>query len=282
MTQRKRIAWVTGASGGLGSETAKALVSQGWQVVAGARSFESCEGPGKEGHRLTLDVTNEQSVHRFAKEAHALYGTPDALINAAGLLVLGPAEDLSFEEYQRVMDVNFYGSLRLCKEVLPLMREKGRGRIVNFSSVNGLLATPFEGAYTASKHALEGWTECLRMECAPFGIETMLVEPGDHRGGSKAYRPHAKTISPCYQSAFDRGTGVIARDEEGGSCPQKLGMKVAKVLDRRRLPARLRIAMFSQHAAVILHDLLPSNLFLRILAFYYRLPGTKKPSSTQS
>ena len=267
-----KIAWVTGASSCLGLETLNALHTSGWTVVGGARSFGDTE---EEAGilRLTLDVTVDDSVKAFAEKAFSRFGAPDALINGAGVMVLGPAENISMDELKSVLDVNFLGMVRMTKAALPLMQEKGSGRIVNFSSINGLLASPFQSAYVASKHAIEGWSECLNMECYASGIRVMVVEPGDHRGGGQKYRPHAEEIAPCYRAAFLKGSATIARDEETGSDPKALGRKVAHALSRRRLPARLRVAKLSQHTAVFLHDLLPSSLFLRALSAYYRSGG---------
>ncbi|MDD2428321.1 MAG: SDR family oxidoreductase [Eubacteriales bacterium] len=267
-----KIAWITGASSCLGLETLNALHQKGWTVVGGARSFgENDEEPGI--LRLHLDVTLDESVAAFADEAFSRFGAPDALINAAGVMVLGPAENISMDELHAVMDVNFLGMVRMTKAVLPLMHKNGGGRIVNFSSINGLLATPFQSAYVASKHAIEGWSECLNMEGRTNGIQVMLVEPGDHRGGGQKYRPHAEEIADHYRPAFLAGTATIARDEKEGGDPIILGKKVARALDRRLLPARLRVAKITQHMAVFLHDVLPSNLFLRALSVYYHRGG---------
>lgn len=267
----RQVVWITGASSGLGLHTARALGRHGYDVIAGARSF----GQGKtvESCRcLPLDVTDEESVDGFVRQALQLSGPPDILVNCAGMLVLGSCEEYDMDEIRRVMDTNFLGQVRMIRRALPLMREKGGGKIVNFSSINGLLGIPFEGAYTASKHAIEGFSECLALETKPFGVQVMLVEPGDHRSGSAAYRRHSAGMgvhSP-YRAAFDTGTRVIAHDEANGSDPDALGEKIARVLRRRRIPKRLRVAKFDQHLAVVLHDLLPPWIFDRIIGSYYQ------------
>ena len=210
----------------------------------------------------------------FVRDALAASGPPDALVNCAGMLILGACESYPTDELRRVMETNFFGMAAMVSRALPLMRERGRGRIVNFSSINGLLGIPFEGAYTASKHAIEGYSECLALETKPFGIDVMLVEPGDHRGGSRAYRPHSAGMSADspYFSAFEAGTRAIAHDEDNGCDPDRLGEKVARALKKKRLPRRLRIAKADQHLAVILHDLLPNRLFESIIGSYYAKP----------
>lgn len=267
---RRQVVWITGASSGLGLHTAQALAENGFTVVAGARSF----GRGKSAADclcLPLDVTSPESIDLFAREALKAHGAPDVLVNCAGMLILGACESYPLSELRQVMETNFFGQAAMISKVLPLMREKGKGRIVNFSSINGLLGIPFEGAYTASKHAVEGYSECLALEVKPFGIEVMLVEPGDHRSGNKAYRRHSQgiTASSPYKAAFDEGTAVIARDEAGGSDPDVLGRKIAKALQKKRLPRRLRVAKPDQLLAVVLHDVLPAWAFDRIIGSYY-------------
>ena len=268
-----QVVWITGASSGLGLHTAQALAKGGFTVVAGARSFGG--GKSAAGCRcLPLDVTDPASMDAFVRDALAASGPPDVLVNCAGMLILGACEAYPTDELRRVMETNFFGMAAMVSRALPLMREKGRGRIVNFSSINGLLGIPFEGAYTASKHAIEGYSECLALETAPFGIEVMLVEPGDHRGGSRAYRPHSSgmTADSPYAAAFETGTAAIAWDEENGCDPDRLGEKIVKALKKKRLPRRLRIAKGDQHLAVILHDVLPSRWFDRIIGDYYAKP----------
>ena len=261
--------WVTGASSGLGLHTALALRDDGWTVVAGARSFGEEERDGM--RLLPLDVTSEESVRDFCRKAAEITGAPDALVQCAGMLVLGSCEETAIEEFRRVMETNYLGMVRMNREVLPLMRARGGGKIVLFSSINGLLGIPFQNAYTASKHAIEGYAECLAMEVKPFGIQVMLVEPGDHRSGSEKYRPHAAAMgadSP-YRDEYESTTALIHRDETGGSDPDRLGRKIAKALDGKRIPFRRRIASADQHLAVYVHRLLPARLNAWILRKYY-------------
>ena len=264
----QKTAWVTGASSGLGLHTALALRDDGWRVIAGARSFTDGEADGMT--RLQLDVTDGESVARFCSRAMEIAG-PDALVQCAGMLVLGSCEETAAEEYRRVMETNFLGMVRVNRAVLPLMRERGGGKIVLFSSINGLLGIPFQSAYTASKHAIEGYAECLQMEVKPFGIRVMLVEPGDHRSGSDKYRPHAAAMRPDspYAEEYGSGTAIIRRDEQNGSDPDRLGRKIARTLDRRKIPFRKRIASADQHLAVYIHRLLPAKLNAAVLRKYY-------------
>ena len=263
--------WVSGASSGLGKAVAKALLSDGWQVVSGARSFQENEETGELGRTLPLDVRSGQSVSAFCEKALSIYGVPDALVNAAGILIMGPAEETSLSEYEAVMDTVFFGSVRLTQAVLPLMREKGGGKIVMLSSVNGLMPTPFQSAYVAAKHALEGYSECLLLETRPHNIQVMIVEPGDHRGGQDKYRASAASISKVYQDSFTRVRQIVHHDESTGGRPEALGRKLAYTLSKQKLPTRLRVTTLKETAAIILHDILPGRLFARFLAGYYKV-----------
>lgn len=261
------IIWITGASSGLGLYTMNALRDAGHTVIAGARSFE--HGMVEGVYRLPLDVTDEGSVDAFCTAALAISPRVDALVQCAGVLAMGPCEEVGVETYRRIMETNFLGMVRMNSRVLPIMRGQGGGKIVLFSSINGQLGIPFQSAYVASKHAMEGYAECLQLECRPFGIQVCLVEPGDHRGGSQVYRAKCISEKSAYADLFRKGTAVIHRDEQNGCDPVALGKRVAKAVAKGRMPFRLRVASTDQHLAVWLHKLLPARLNEGILRGYY-------------
>ena len=276
-----KVVWITGASSGLGYSTAKALVRAGYTVVCGARSFEGQEGESETGYRLPLDVRDEKSCDAFCCRAREKFGAPWALVNAAGVLTLGACEQYAARELKDVLDTNFLGGVRMTQRVLADMRAQGAGRIVNFSSINGLLGIPFQGAYVASKHAIEGFSECLAAEVAPFGVQVMLVEPGDHQGGSQRCRRHAaaqEADGSPYAATYASTIAAIAHDEANGLNPDRLGEKVVRALGRKHMPMRLRVASLSQHFATVVHDVLPFRLFMHILVSYYYKGVKKEPA----
>lgn len=267
----EKTVWVTGASSGLGMYTAKALADTGWQVIAGARSFTEAKNSHQDGIiRLSLDVTDQDSITAFVIKATKISSRVDGLINCAGILVLGSCEETGIAQYRQVLGTNFLGMVAMVQAVLPIMRTQNHGKIINFSSINGVLGVPFQSAYTAAKHAMEGYSECLSMETKPFHIQVCLVEPGDHRGGSQAYRQHATAMehSP-YAKNYQSAVAAIAHDEAQGSDPNKLGVKVAGLMNRKRLPFRRVIAKPDQHLAVWIHRLLPPKVLARVLSLYY-------------
>ena len=274
----KGTVWVIGASSGLGLATAQAFAADGWLVIAGARRFGAQSGTDptdKRMHALALDVTDPRGRETFVREAFACSPRVDALVYCAAQLVLGSCEETSTAEFERVMQTNFLGLTAMVSLALPAMRAQGSGKIILFSSINGLLGIPFQSAYTASKHAIEGYAECLAMETAGFGVQVSVVEPGDHRGGSQHTRLHAaaaKADSP-YAQAFATGSAIIHRDESNGLSPEALGRAVVRNANRRRMRFRLRVAKPDQRLAVVLHDVLSPGLSFRILRDYYGKRG---------
>ncbi len=265
-----RVVWVSGASSGLGRAAAVALKQSGWRVISGARSFKGNEGETDSGIRLPLDVRSGDSVRAFCEQAYSLQGAPDAIVNAAAILTLGPAEETSPDEFQEVMDTILLGAVRLTQAALPMMRAKGGGKIVMLSSVNGLYATPYQGAYTAAKHALEGFSECLMLETRNQGIQVMLVEPGDHSGGAQKYRRKVENVSRLYLESFGRVTTAAARYENLGESPERFGQRLVCVMGKKKLPPRLQVTTLTERLSIMLHDVLPLRLFHRILNAYYK------------
>ncbi len=281
----KGTVWLLGASSGLGLQTAKAFAGAGWLVVAGARSFadpqKTLERQETEGtqeteetqdiYTLPLDVTMEESCQGFVTKALAISPRVDVLCYAAGLLVLGACEETSAAEYQRVMDANFLGMTRMVGKALPLMRRQGHGKLILFSSLNGVVGVPFQSAYTASKHAIEGYAQCLAMEVRPFGVQVCLVQPGDHQSGSQAYRLQANqtTENSPYAQEYASACHTIHRDESGGLPAEALGRRVEREAGKKRMRPRLRVARLDQRAACWLHTLLPARLFFAAMRAYY-------------
>jgi NAD(P)-dependent dehydrogenase (short-subunit alcohol dehydrogenase family) len=250
------------------------LAGAGFDVIAGARSFVTCPGRGEDDiFRIPLDVTDQESIRGFVKKALQHSPRVDVLVNCAAILVLGPCEETSRDEYENVFKTNFLGTVSMIQAALPVMRKQHSGKIINFSSLNGLFGVPFQSAYTATKHAIEGYSECLAMETASFGVQICLVEPGDHKSGSSLYRLHAQAQKPGspYEANFQQGISVIARDEEDGSDPEKLGRKIAHLAQRKRMPLRFKVIKPLEYLPLLLHLFLPGRFFLPLLSMYYHL-----------
>jgi NAD(P)-dependent dehydrogenase (short-subunit alcohol dehydrogenase family) len=176
---KKRTALVTGASSGIGEETTRSLIRAGFTVYAVARRVDKMEELEKVGARLLqMDVTDEESMVTGVQSILEQEGSIDILVNNAGYGSYGAIEDVPIDEARRQFEVNIFGLARLIQLVLPEMRKNHYGKIVNISSMGGKIYTPFGGWYHATKHALEGLSDCLRWETAPFGIDVIIIEPG--------------------------------------------------------------------------------------------------------
>jgi NAD(P)-dependent dehydrogenase (short-subunit alcohol dehydrogenase family) len=173
--QSRPVAIVTGASGGIGEATVRALHVAGYRVFGTYRRPLATKSPGIE--YLACDVTSDESVRMVVAEVLTKVGRIDLLVNNAGVGLLAGAEESSLEQAKSLFDVNLFGVIRTTKAVLPTMRRHGSGRIVNISSVMGLIPAPFMALYAASKHALEGYSESLDHEVRGSGVRVVLVEP---------------------------------------------------------------------------------------------------------
>jgi NAD(P)-dependent dehydrogenase (short-subunit alcohol dehydrogenase family) len=176
---------ITGATDGLGKAAALLLAERGYRVFAAGRSAEKraqLDALAREKRlpleTLEMDVCDDSSVQRGVSYVYQESGAIDVLINNAGLVYVGAVEDLRMEDWRRQFETNFFGVLRVTQAVLPQMRERRKGRILMMSSVSGLVTPPTQGAYSASKHAIEALSNALRHELYPFGIHTILIQPG--------------------------------------------------------------------------------------------------------
>src|SRR5882757_5618219 len=176
---------ITGATDGLGKAAALLLAGRGYRVFAAGRSTEKraqLDALARERtlplETLEMDVCDDSSVQRAVSYVYQESGAIDVLINNAGLVYVGAVEDLRMEDWRRQFETNFFGVVRVTQAVLPHMRERRKGRILMMSSVSGFVTPPTQGAYSASKHAIEAMANALRYELYPYGIETILIEPG--------------------------------------------------------------------------------------------------------
>lgn len=170
---------ITGCSTGIGRASAERLHEAGLRVYATARNADTLDDLRERGLRtLALDVTDEQSMVDAIRTVEAEAGSVSVLINNAGYGLYGPVEQLPMEEIRRQFETNFFGLVRMIQLVLPRMRESSNGRILNISSMGGRITLPGGAFYHASKHAVESFSDALRLELGPFGIQVVLIEPG--------------------------------------------------------------------------------------------------------
>jgi NAD(P)-dependent dehydrogenase (short-subunit alcohol dehydrogenase family) len=176
---RKLVALITGASSGMGMNAALTLLRRDMIVYGSARRVERMKDiVDRGGHILSMDVTQHMSVKAGVEQILAEQGHIDILINAAGYGQYGAIEDVPIEDAQRQLEVNLFGYARPIQMVLPHMRAQRFGKIINITSVGGKIYTPMGGWYHASKFAVEGYSDVLRLEVKPFGIDVIVIEPG--------------------------------------------------------------------------------------------------------
>jgi NAD(P)-dependent dehydrogenase (short-subunit alcohol dehydrogenase family) len=263
-----KVVVVTGASSGIGKAVAAHLAGRGHRVfgaqrrVAAAGSEESAAVEG-----VAMDVTDDESVQRAVASIHARAGRIDAVVNNAGNAYMGAVEDTSIGEARAQLETNFFGVLRVCRAVLPAMRARGSGHIVNMSSLAGILGLPFSGLYSASKFALEGMTESLRLETRRFGIRVSLIEPGDFRSDLAATR---RTVDgaekdDAYREAFARFQAQQEKDEAAAPTPEPVARLVERILADPRPRLRYTVGMPAQRIVVPLKRLLPQRWFEALL-----------------
>ncbi|MDR1753516.1 MAG: SDR family NAD(P)-dependent oxidoreductase, partial [Eubacterium sp.] len=174
-----RVALITGASSGIGYAAALEFQKKGFTVYGAARRIERMSGFQKKGiHTISLDVTNDESMVNCVNSIIEKEGRIDVLVNNAGYGSYGAIEDVPLDEARRQVEINVFGLARMIQLVVPKLREHKYGKIVNISSMGGKIWTPFGGWYHATKFAVEGFSDCLRMEVRPYGIDVIVVEPG--------------------------------------------------------------------------------------------------------
>jgi len=264
---RERVVLVTGASSGIGACCAAYLSERRYRVYGASRSATAAPGVVP----LAMDVTNDASVSQAIAAILAREGRLDVLVNSAGSGIAGAVEDTSVEEAVAQFEVNFFGIFRVCRAALPVLRRQGAGYIVNIGSIGGLIAIPYQGFYSASKFALDGLSESLRLEVRPFGIHVVLIEPGDHRTSFTQNRRSTEVSArgSVYRDRFERALARMVSDEQGGPVPDGIARLLYKVINQPNPRLRYTVGPAAQRAAVWLKRLLPNAVVEKIVRGYY-------------
>lgn len=260
---------ITGISSGFGLATAQLLAEEG-HIVYGTVRREVEPLPGV--HYLKVDVRDREAVKGAVKQVVDQEGRIDVLVNNAGMGIGGPVEFATEEEIREQMDTNFIGLVHFVTAVLPYMRVQGSGKIIAISSIGGLMGLPFQGFYSASKFAIEGYCEALRLETKQFGVKVIVVRPGDFSTGFTGSR--IKTVnaeaSHIYTS-YAKSIMKVEQDEVGGLKPQMLARSISQIIRKKNPRHSYVVASFEQRLSVFLKRVLPARWFASILGGYYKL-----------
>lgn len=235
-----KTALVTGASSGMGKEIAKKLLAEGYTVYVAARRVEKMGDLERLGGKpVKMDITQDKEIAAAVDRITQESGGIDVLVNNAGFGLYGAVEDTSIDNARYQFEVNLFGLARLTQLALPHMRAQRAGKIINISSMGGKIYTPLGAWYHATKHALEGWSDCLRLELAPFNIDVIIIEPGAiktesgdvltepmlKRSGHTAYAELAQKVAVATQAAYGQG---------GASPPSLIANVIAKAIKASR------------------------------------------------
>ena len=273
--------FVTGASSGIGKAIALFYGMNGYHVTGVSRNCKEGTHLFPGGGSLTMrkmDVTKSPSIQRVIRDLPEI----DIAVFAAGMGVAGSIEDTPLEYARRQMEVNYFGTLRCIKAVLPVMREKEHGLILVIGSVAGQISIPMQSHYSSSKYALEALVDALRMEAAPYNIRACLIEPGDTKTCFTAMREtYYKPDSP-YNDAVRQAVGQMEKDEQNGVSPKSVA-KIAYQLSYRKNPPVRVTAGLKYKTAVKLTKLLPERVREALVSSIYLKKTTENaPEKEQS
>ena len=264
------VAIVTGAAAGIGGASAVALQAAGYRVFGTYRRPPAMRSPGIE--YVACDVTSDESVRAVVDEVLSMTGRIDLLVNNAGVGLVGGAEESSVEQAKSLFDVNLFGVVRMTKAVLPAMRRQGSGRIVNISSVLGLIPAPFMALYAASKHALEGYSESLDHEVRGSGVRVVLIEPGYTRTSFDGNAYQADQQLDAYQTARTNAEDVLRDEMKTADAPELVASAVVKAATDAN-PSRRYAAGRMAKQVSLLRRFVPAAAFDKSLRKQMRMPA---------
>ena len=251
MVSYSKVAVVTGSSSGIGLETALLLAENGFKTYATMRNVNKASNVLEKAQRknlpievLELDVNSDKSVRQAVEKIVKAEGRIDLLVNNAGYALIGAVEDLSTDEVKEQYETNVFGVFRTIREVLPTMRKQRGGTIINISSIAGVIGLVGMGAYVSTKFAIEGLTQSLRLELAPFGIRALVIEPGVIRTNilnSSPVAKRAQSMNSAYKEMMEQFNKVLDTMVKNASEPTVVANQVLRattdVLPRIRYPA---------------------------------------------
>lgn len=274
---------ITGATAGIGRHAALHLARAGWRVFATGRNRAALEALAAEAagtplETLELDVTDADSIARVKTEIHRRTRGAglDAIVNNAGYSQPGPLEEVSDADLRAVFETNVFGLMAVTRAFVPAMRERGRGRVINVSSVMGRLTMPFNGAYCATKYAVEALSDALRNELSAFGVKVVLIEPGpintNFNGTALRHMENYRSGPSPYAGIAQKADEIVKELESRAYGPEVVTKVIEKALTARN-PAARYLAPWHTMEAVLIH--LPAWLADRLIGRVLGLSNLK-------
>lgn len=259
---------ITGTSSGFGKATADHLTSLEYTVIGTSRNPDRVTSKHQ---LLKLDVRDDTSVQHAVEKAIEKMGSIDVLVNNAGYGLSGPIENTTIEEAKAQLDTNFFGTVRMTKAVLPYMRKQKKGLIINIGSLGGMIGMPFQAFYSASKFALEGYTEALRIEVRPFGIHVLNINPGDYKTAATENRKIVQNLTDTYSERFHHVIELYKKDEINGNDPKEVAALVERLIKKgSNYKVRYLTGKISQIAGIRLKRFVSSKMIERMMEDIYK------------
>jgi short-subunit dehydrogenase len=264
----EKVILITGSSRGIGEQVAQHLEAKGHIVYGSSRNALI----NSNQRHLMLDVTDKTSCEQAIQKVISEQGKIDVLINNAGFHLTGAAQENSFEELYAQMDLNFFGAVNMIQAILPLYMEQKNGKIINMSSLGGLLSLPYTSAYNASKFALEGYTEALRLELLAFGIYVSNLEPGYVNSGTidqSIGRP--KQAHPLFAKYREQLHKKMEQDSQTGTSKQFIAEVFEKIITSKKPKFRYKIGTMSK-TLPLMKATMPQGFFEKTVLRSFGLP----------
>ncbi|MBZ9786062.1 SDR family oxidoreductase [Psychroflexus sp. CAK57W] len=266
----QNVVLITGASSGIGKSIGEYLANFNYKVYGTSRKPQHKELNGI--HFIQLDVTQQESIETAIETLISKEGQIDFLINNAGVGITGPLEEIPDVEQRKIFETNYFGPLKVINTVLPHMRSRQSGFIINITSIAGHMGLPFRGFYSATKGALELTTESYRMELKAFGIKMTNVAPGDFATNIAAGRFHApiKDSSP-YKAVYEKSLKLMDEHVDHGKDPNLMAKSVYAIMQKSNPKIHYKVGDFTQKISVFLKHILPDKVFEKLLLKHYKL-----------
>ncbi len=260
----KKVAIITGANSGIGYATAKMLSKNGYKVFGVARKI--IDDPDFQS--LSCDVNDLEKMTEIFENIFKQEGKIDVLINNAGFGIAGAIEDTTPQNVEAIVKTNLCAVINLCSKIIPYMKKNGGGRIINISSVGGIVALPFQACYSATKSAVETFSKALAIEVKPYNIKVTAILPGDTKTGFTQARVVDNSTDTEANDRMTKSVDKMAKDEQKGKSPDTVAKVILKTLKRKNPPLRKSVGFISK-LEVFLVRLFPTKFVNYIVEKIY-------------